>query len=104
MGRLQLTESDKKEHEMLAKHYGTFDPWKVDMTWADWVAMHARQEGVDTGMRKVVLRQLEQKFGSLSDQVRRRVEGLSNGRIEELALSVLDAEGSDDLPLDASDD
>lgn len=94
---LQLTESEAKEHEMLAKHYGTFDPWEVDMTWADWVKMHVRQEGVETGMRAVVLRQLERKFGPLSGEVRRRVEELSNGQIEELALSVLEADRLEDL-------
>lgn len=100
---LQLSESETKEHEMLSKHYGTFDPWKTDMTWADWVEMHAREEGraegLETGMRSVVLRQLERKFGPLTDQVRLRVEALSNGRIEELALQVLDARGLDDLGL-----
>lgn len=116
---LQLTESETKEHEMLSKYYGTFDPFETNMTWADWVQMHARKEGLDeglelgrqqgrrqgreegleTGMRSVVLRQMDQKLGPLSDEVRQRVEALSNGQIEELALRVLDAESLDDLEL-----
>ena len=59
-----------------------------------------RHAGQVEGMRLVLLQQLEQRFGALPPQVRRRVKALSSAkRLEDLAKRVLVAGSLEELGL-----
>ena len=54
--------------------------------------------GVATGLRRVVLRQLDKKFGELSVDQKATVEALSVEQLEEISLAILDAKSLSELP------
>ena len=49
------------------------------------VAMTSFDKGEVVGMRRLLLRQLEKRFGPLSQQVRQRMEGFDTERLEQIA-------------------
>jgi hypothetical protein len=57
------------------------------------------EEGQLAGLRRTVSRQLEKRFGPLSAETRTRLEALQAERLEEIALSLLDARSLDELGL-----
>src|SRR5262249_23189979 len=60
----------------------------LEETLTEWLA-----EGRREGMRQILLQQLDQRFGTLPQQVRRQVEAVSSAqRLEELAKQVLVAD------------
>jgi hypothetical protein len=58
------------------------------------------QQGVLQGQRKMALRMLEGKFGSLTPEVRQRVEALSAEQLDQLALAMNTAQSLKDLGLE----
>ncbi|HKI33829.1 MAG TPA: DUF4351 domain-containing protein [Gemmataceae bacterium] len=54
----------------------------------------------EQGERKILERQLQKRFGPLSDKVRERLAALSAERLEELAEAILDAKSLKDLGLE----
>ena len=55
------------------------------------------QRGVRKGERKLVLLQLEERFGKLSLQVRKQIERLPAEQLEELGKALLHFRRSDEL-------
>jgi len=56
-----------------------------------------RQKGRQEGRISVLCRQLEKRFGSLSQSTQDRLAELSSGEFDELSLRVLDAQNIDEL-------
>ena len=54
--------------------------------------------GVATGLRRVVLRQLDKKFGELSVDQKATIEAMSVEQLEEISLEILDANSLSELP------
>ena len=54
--------------------------------------------GETSGMRKVVLRQLDKKFGELTADQKAIVEALSVEQLEEISLEIFDANSLSELP------
>lgn len=57
-------------------------------------------EGLMQGQRRLLLAQLRRRFGSLPPEIEAKIEAIrDSGRLDELALTVLDAASLDDLAL-----
>ena len=48
------------------------------------------KQGIEQGQVALVLRQLDRKFGTLSDEIRVRIQGLSMNQLEGLGEALLD--------------
>ncbi|MDB5312069.1 MAG: hypothetical protein JWO38_6271 [Gemmataceae bacterium] len=57
------------------------------------------ERGRVKGVREVVRKQLEKKFGPLGGEVRQRLEALPIEKLDELLLAVLDAKSLDEIGL-----
>ncbi|MCY7273463.1 MAG: DUF4351 domain-containing protein, partial [Phormidesmis sp. CAN_BIN44] len=57
----------------------------------------AEAQGLEQGQRSLILRQLEQRIGSLSQQHRDLISTLDREHLEVLAIALLDFRAIDDL-------
>jgi predicted transposase YdaD len=75
----------------------------MEMTWAERMEEKYTQKGIEQGieaLRRVVLRLLSRRFGSVPETVRRRVEGIEAMEpLENLAERALEAQSIEDLGL-----
>ncbi len=55
------------------------------------------EKGKEEGERKIVLRQIARRFGSVPPAVRKRIEALPVPKLERLAIRLLDARSLDEL-------
>jgi hypothetical protein len=49
------------------------------------------------GQLKILLRQIEKRFGKVTEATRERVEALQSGQLEEASLRILDAKHIEDI-------
>jgi len=63
----------------------------VGLTW--------REEGELIGIQRVLKRQLEKRFGSLPEEVQRRLQLLPRQRLFEIGLQLLDVQSLEELDL-----
>ena len=61
------------------------------------------EEGVEEGLRRVLLRLLNKRFGPLSPIVLERVKDATEVRLEELTDAILDAKSLKELGLEDQD-
>lgn len=67
------------------------------LEWEQAAQQKAEAQGLEQGQRSLILRQLERRFGSLSEQQRDRISTLRLEQLEALALALLDFGAIDDL-------
>lgn len=116
---VQLDPDDEEEFQAMATKHGYRDVLAIydsGVTWADRREQEATERGLERGLaqglergleqgqlqgqRRLLLRQLELRFGDLPGTTRQWIEGLdSPEELERLAEKVLTAETLDDLGL-----
>jgi hypothetical protein len=89
---LGLDEVQQREFERLLAS----EPYREART----VAMTSFDKGEAGGMRRLLLRQLEKRFGPLSQQVRQRVEGFNTERLEQIAEAFAENKSLKELGLE----
>lgn len=60
------------------------------LEWEQATQQRAEAQGLEQGQRSLILRQLEQRIGSLSQQHRDRISTLDREHLEALAIALLD--------------
>lgn len=79
--------------------------YESGITWADrlreFALERAREEGLEQGMERVLLRLVERRFGEIPETVRLRVRALDAEALEDLADRLLTAASLDELNLSA---
>jgi len=89
---LQLTGRDAEEYQRLLKLPAYREVKAMEMTWGEKMIEQGRLEGKIEALRQFVLRQMERRFGSVPDNVRRRVEALdSTDALTEVGDKLMDA-------------
>ena len=56
-----------------------------------------REQGLEEGERKIVLRMIAKRFGPVPATARKRIEALTASKLERIALRLLDASSLDEL-------
>ena len=67
------------------------------MTTAEQLIQRGREQGLDEGAAQVLLAQLEQRFGQLSEATVQRVRGSSAQQLEQIARAILTAATLDEV-------
>jgi len=89
---LGLDEMQQREFERLLAS----EPYREART----VAMTSFDKGEVTGMRRLLVRQLEKRFGALSQEVRQRLEGFDSERLEQIAEAFAENKSLKELGLE----
>jgi hypothetical protein len=90
---LDAAQQDEFERLLTSKPYEGVQAMRA--TWFE----QGEAKGLELGQRKILALQLEQQFGSLSPQVRERLEALSSKQLDELARGLLGAKSLKELGL-----
>ena len=88
---LPLEGAQQEEFEQLLKRPKYGGVMKLQATWLE--------EGELKGLRRLLRRQLEKKFGPLSPEALRRFETWTAERLEDVGLASIDARSLDELGL-----
>ena len=100
---LQLEERDLAEYERLRELAINREVIAMEMTWAEKMEIEYTQRGFQRGLdalHHVVLRLLSQRFGSVPEAVRQKVEAIdSMDSLSNLAGKVLEVQSIDDMGL-----
>jgi hypothetical protein len=101
---IELTSGEAREYETLAHQRPHQEVRAVQMTWSQRIKAEGfklgRREGLEKGMRQLLLRQLERRFGPLPESVRAKVESIaSTRRLTRLSDQLLVASSLDELGL-----
>jgi Domain of unknown function (DUF4351) len=100
---LKLTGRHAAEFERLQAFASNQEVRAMQMTWADELELKGRKEGQQEGiqnLRRVVLRLLDQRFGSVPVKIQKKVEKISSmDRLTELAEKVLMVQSIDEMGL-----
>jgi hypothetical protein len=100
---LQLDDREAVEYARLCELTVNQEVRVMEMTWAERMEEKYTQKGIEQGieaLRRVVLRLLSQRFGSVPETVRRRVEAIEAMEpLENLAEKTLEAQSIEDLGL-----
>jgi hypothetical protein len=100
---IQLNDRETAEYARLCELAVNQEVRAMEMTWAERMEEKYTQKGIEQGieaLRRVVLRLLSRRFGSVPETVRRRVEGIEAMEpLENLAERALEAQSIEDLGL-----
>ena len=108
---LQLDDRDLAEYESLRGLVVNTEVRAMEMTWADMKELEGVRKGVAQGLaqglaqgvealHQVVLRLLNQRFGTVPDSVRQKVEAIdSMDSLSDLATKILEVKSIDDMGL-----
>jgi hypothetical protein len=101
---LELDTQEIAEYEALRSKAGEEEPTLriVKMTWADRIRAEGWRDGLvqgeERGIRRILLRQLQLRFGSVPEAVHRRVDAIESLEIlSEIADSILTAGSIEEL-------
>lgn len=98
---LQLEGESKMRYEESMHREGVVPFDEIKMSWSEKIALEATEKGRREEARRLVLRQLERRFGPLAAAVRTRVEAVESlDELERLADRVLDASSLDEMGLE----
>ena len=75
----------------------------MQLTWFEQGLEQGRREGRDEGQRMLATAMLERRFGSLSAEIRQRIEQWPETRLVELVEQAFQVASPDELRLDKSD-
>jgi len=67
------------------------------LEWEQATQQRAEAQGLEQGQRSLILRQLEQRIGLLSQQKRDRISTLDREHLEAIAIALLDFREINDL-------
>jgi len=100
---LQLDDRDLAEYERLRGLAVNREVRAMEMTWAEKMEIEYTQKGIQRGLdalHQVVLRLLSQRFGTVPETVRQKVEAIdSMDYLNNLAGRVLEVQSIDDMGL-----
>ena len=100
---LQLDGRDSAEYEHLRSLAVNREVRAMEMTWAERMEVEYTQKGIRQGLEalhRVVLRLLAQRFGSVPDTVRRKVEAIDSTEVlSDLAGKVWEVKAIDEMGL-----
>jgi hypothetical protein len=100
---LQSDERDLAEYENLRELAVNREVIAMEMTWAEKMEIEYTQKGVQRGLdalHRVVLRLLSQRFGTIPETLRRKVEAIdSMDSLSDLATRVHEVQSIDDMGL-----
>jgi hypothetical protein len=101
---LQLDERETAEYERLRELAVNQEVKVMEMTWEERMEVKYTQKGIELGrldgMRQILLRLLDRRFGAVPETVRRKVEAIDDSApLSDLTEKVLDARSIEELGL-----
>ncbi len=97
---LELNPEEAAELEALGHLEDNREVHTMSMTWAERMVAQGREEGREQGARKIVLHLLGERFGTVSDRVRRQIEEIESlDSLADLAGRVLKARSLKEIGL-----